>query len=249
MDRLGLLGFILALLVILGGQVLEGGHLAALVNIPAAIIVFGGTFAAVIIQTPVKTFVEALKNFVVAFNTPAVEFEKGKEQIVRWSSVARKDGLLGLENLLGKQKDPFVSKALELVVDGAEPATIRTNLMVEVEMMEHEAIQVSKVYEAMGGYAPTMGIVGAVMGLIHVMGNLQDPDLLGPGVATAFVATIYGVASANLLFLPVSYKLKSVFIKRSQFRIMYIEGMCAIAEGENPRIIEDKLDAFLHLAN
>ncbi len=247
MDRLGVFGFVLAIVVIVGGQLLEGGRLATLVNLPAALIVFGGTLAAVIIQTPMNTFIKAMQSIKTAFGTPQTGFEQGKDLIVRWSGIARKDGLLGLEDLAARQTDPFVQKALELVVDGAEPATIRSNLMVEVEMIEHDAIQVSKVYEAMGGYAPTMGIVGAVLGLIHVMGNLDNPDLLGPGVATAFVATIYGVASANLLFLPIASKLKAIFIRQSQYRVMFIEGMCSIAEGENPRIIESKLEAFLHL--
>jgi chemotaxis protein MotA len=247
MERLTLIGFILAIGALLGGQMLEGGSLSALVNMPALLIVLVGTIAAVMIQTPSNTLKRAIVNFKWMLVKPNYQFKDGKQQIVKWAEIARKDGLLGLENIIEKQKDPFIKKCLEFVVDGLEPHVIRSNLLAEVDMVEYESIQASRVYEAMGGYSPTMGIIGAVLGLIHVMGNLQNPDLLGPGVATAFVATIYGVAFANFLFIPVSNKLKAVVMRQSQFFIMYIEGVIAIADGDNPKVIAKKLDAYIHL--
>jgi chemotaxis protein MotA len=247
MERLTLFGFILAIVALLGGQMLEGGSLSALVNLPALIIVLLGTIAAVMIQTPSNTLKRALVSFKWMFVTPSFQFSDGKQQIVKWASIARKDGLLGLENIIDKQTDPFIRKSLEYVVDGLEPHVIRSNLLAEVDMLEYESIQASRVYEAMGGYSPTMGIIGAVLGLIHVMGNLQNPELLGPGVATAFVATIYGVAFANFVFIPVSNKLKSIVMRQSQFFIMYIEGVIAIADGDNPKVIAKRLDAYIHL--
>jgi chemotaxis protein MotA len=247
MERLTLFGFILAIVALLGGQMLEGGSLSALVNLPALLIVLVGTIAAVMIQTPSNTLKRAIVSFKWMFVKPSFRFTDGKQQIVRWAEIARKDGLLGLENAIEKENDPFIRKSLEYVVDGLETHVIRSNLLAEVDMVEYESIQASRVYEAMGGYSPTMGIIGAVLGLIHVMGNLQSPELLGPGVATAFVATIYGVAFANFLFIPVANKLKSVVMRQSQFFIMYIDGVIAIADGENPKVIAKKLDAYIHL--
>jgi chemotaxis protein MotA len=166
--------------------------------------------------------------------------------MVEWSQRARKEGLLGLEDVYEKEQDGFVRKGLQLLVDGSEPETIRHVLEVEMENREHLDTQAAKMFEGMGGYTPTIGIIGAVMGLIHVMQNLADPEKLGSGIATAFVATIYGVGLANLFLLPFANKLKSLVRREVQFRELVIEGIVAIAEGENPRNIEAKLQGFLH---
>lgn len=159
--------------------------------------------------------------------------------------VARKEGLLGLEAVSEGEPDLFVRKGLQLLVDGSEPDAIRSILEVELYAKEHHDTQAAKVFEAGGGYAPTIGIIGAVMGLIHVMQNLSDPSKLGSGIATAFVATIYGVGAANLFLLPIASKLKSVIHGQSQYREMVIEGIISITEGENPRDIEAKLRGYL----
>lgn len=159
--------------------------------------------------------------------------------------VARKEGLLGLEAVADAEPDPYARKGLQLLVDGAEPESIRSILEVDLYTQEARDIQAAKVFESMGGYAPTIGIIGAVMGLIHVMGNLADPSMLGSGIAVAFVATIYGVGFANLLLLPMGNKLKSIALRQSRYREMLLEGILSIAEGENPRSIELKLQGFM----
>jgi chemotaxis protein MotA len=159
--------------------------------------------------------------------------------------VARKEGLLGLENAADKERDLFIRKGMQLLVDGSEPEVIRAVLEVELDIREQRDIQAAKVFEGMGGYSPTIGIIGAVMGLIHVMQNLADPSKLGSGIATAFVATIYGVGLANLFLLPFGNKMKTLALNKSQYREMLIEGIVSIAEGENPRNIESKLQGYL----
>ena len=246
MDPLSLIGVILAFAAILGGNALEGGHLDSLVNGPAMLIVLGGTAGAVLIQTPVSVFLHAIKILGRVFITPKYDFIPTIEKIINWSHIARKEGLLGLETVSEAEKDLFVRRGVQLLVDGSEPDMIRSILEVEVDNNEHFDVQAAKVYEAMGGYSPTIGIIGAVMGLIHVMQNLADPGKLGAGIATAFVATIYGVGLANLFLLPMASKLKAQALGRSQFREMVIEGIVSIAEGENPRYIETKLRGYVN---
>jgi chemotaxis protein MotA len=166
------------------------------------------------------------------------------EQVTRWSSLARKEGLLALENEIATLRDPFVKKGLQLLVDGAEPMRLREVLEVELGTYEHHMKSSAKIWEAAGGYAPTIGILGAVMGLIHVMENLSDPSKLGAGIAVAFVATIYGVGSANLIFLPVAKKLLASIGNTVAVREMYIDGLVGIANGDNPRIIESRLQGY-----
>jgi len=176
---------------------------------------------------------------------PSNRLREGISQVINWSTIARKEGLLGLESLADLEADPFARKGLQLLVDGSEPEALRSILEVELVNREHADLMAAKVYESMGGYSPTIGIIGAVMGLIHVMGNLADPSRLGAGIAVAFVATIYGVALANLFLLPVAAKLKAVVMQQSKYREMMLEGLLSIAEGENPRSIEMKLEGFL----
>jgi len=244
-DVLSIIGLILGMTAILGGNALEGGHLDALFNGPALVIVVGGTLGASLLQTPMRDFLHALRLAGTVFITPKLETEASVEKLIGWSNLARKEGLLGLETILEDEQDLFMRKGMELLVDGNEPEVIRNILEVELDKHEYNDLAAAKVFEGMGGYAPTIGIIGAVMGLIQVMQNLADPSRLGAGIATAFVATIYGVGLANLFLLPFGNKIKSHALNRSQYREMIIEGIVSIAEGENPRNIESKLYGYL----
>lgn len=244
-DILTVVGILIALAAILGGNLLEGGKTQTLVQLTAFVIVLGGTLGAIMVQTQRSTFLRAMRMLPWVFSPPVIEYESTIKKIVSWSKTARKEGLLGLESIADAEKDGFSRKALQLLVDGSEPETIRSILEVDVNSHEETEINAANVFEAMGGYAPTIGIIGAVMGLIHVMNNLADPDALGAGIAVAFVATIYGVGLANLFFLPVSNKLKSLVAMRIRFYEMVMDGVSSIAEGENPRNIEIKLQGYL----
>jgi len=245
MDVLSVLGILLGFAAILGGNVLEGGQLSSLINLPALVIVFGGTLGATFLHFPPKIIWHSLKILWLIVMPRKLQLNKEINKIVEWSALARKEGLLGLEAVVDKENDPFAKKGLQLLVDGNEPDVIRDCMDVEIATIEHKEMQAAKVYEAMGGYSPTIGIIGAVVGLIQVMQNLADPELLGAGIATAFVATIYGVGFANLLFLPVANKLKFQAYALIQEKEMVLEGIAAIAEGENPRNIELKLSGYI----
>lgn len=245
MDVLSLLGIILAFAALLGGNLLEGGTLASLFNLPAALIVVGGTLAATILQTSGTLLKRAFRQSRWVFFPPYIGLHDSIGKIMDWSVRARKQGLLGLEAVAEKEPEPFARKGLQLLVDGAEPETIRSVLEVDLESREQQDLEAAQVFEAMGGYSPTIGIIGAVMGLIQVMTNLTDPSTLGTGIATAFVATIYGVALANLLFFPVANKMREIVRRRSRYEEMVIDGLIAIADGENPRAIEMRLRGFV----
>ena len=244
MDILTIIGVIIGFAAIIGGNFLEGGHLSALVNGPAALIVLGGTVGAAILQTPKDVLLRSVKLFVWMIKPPADDFDELHNKIVDWARVARKNGLLGLEKIAMVEVASYSKKGRQLLVDGNEPEQIRTIMELELYARERRNIEAAKVYEAMGGYAPTIGIIGAVMGLIHVMGNLADPSMLGGGIAVAFVATIYGVGIANLFFIPIANKLQAYARHESHVREMLIEGLMAIADGDNPRNISEKLQGF-----
>jgi chemotaxis protein MotA len=227
MDFLSIAGIVMAFGAILLGQYLEGGHLSSLLNGPAILIVGGGTVGAIMLQSPMPTFMRAIRMLVWLVMPPVPKSAETLERIVE------------------SEEHLFTRKGLQLLVDGNEPQTIRQTLEMDMEVRESRDLAAAKVYEGMGGYAPTIGIIGAVMGLIHVMGNLADPSKLGGGIAVAFVATIYGVGLANLFFLPAASKLKSVIRDQSRFEELVMEGIAAIAEGENPRIIEARLQGLV----
>lgn len=245
MDMLSLLGVIIAFAALVGGNVLEGGQLQTLLNGPAFLIVVGGSAGAVLLQTPMVIFVRALRNLRQVFVPPTVPIEATLKRLVDMSQRARHEGLLGLENAANKETDPFVRKGMQLLVDGSEPEELRHTLELEIDARERRDLLAAKVFESMGGYTPTIGIIGAVMGLIHVMQNLAEPSKLGSGIATAFVATVYGVGFANLLLLPIANKLKNLAAAQAHYREMVVEGLVAISEGENPRLIETRLRGFL----
>lgn len=245
MDILSVIGIVLGLVAIIGGAVAKGAGLSSLWSAAAFIIVIVGTLAAILVQTPMRTFRRALQIFVWIVKPPEDPGRQLLTQIVNWSTRARKDGLLGLENDISKLSDPFLRKGLQMLVDGNEPDTLRKVLEIDLTSQEQTDLAAAKVFEGMGVYAPTLGIIGAVLGLMAVMQNLADPSKLGVGIAAAFTATIYGIASANLFFLPVAAKLKSVIRQRARTRELVIEGLIAIAEGENPRNLESRLQGYL----
>jgi len=245
MDILSILGVILGFAALMGGNFLEGGTFATLVNGPAALIVFGGTIGAAILQTPREGIRRSFAISKWIFLPPSVQLKSGIEKVVDWSKVARKQGLLGLENASEKELDPFSRKGLQLLVDGTDVDVIRHVLDTDLTVAEQRDVEAAQFYESMGGYAPTIGIIGAVIGLIHVMRHLADPAELGPGIAVAFVATIYGVALANLFLLPIANKLRACVKEQSLYRELIVAGICSIADGENPKTIEMKLSGFL----
>jgi chemotaxis protein MotA len=245
MDIVSIIGILLALGAILGGQILEGGHVGSLLQLTAFIIVMGGTVGAIMLQSSVQVFLQGIKLLKWVILPPKLAPEDLIEQVIGWSTTARKGGLLALEPQLDELEDPFSKKGLQMLVDGAEPEKIREALEVEIGTYEKHNIDAAKVWQGAGGYAPTIGILGAVMGLIHVMENLSDPAKLGGGIAVAFVATIYGVGSANLFFLPICNKLRSIIEQQVVMREMLIEGLVSIANGENPRVIEAKLQGYI----
>lgn len=245
MDSISLIGLALGLGAILVGQALEGGHISSLVQPTAFLIVIGGTLGAVMLQSPLRVFTDGMKMARWVFQPPALTHTAMIEQIVGWSVVARKEGLLALETQLDAIPDPFIRKGIQLLVDGVEPERLREVLEVEISTWEGQMKQAAKIWEGAGGYAPTVGILGAVMGLIHVMENLSDPGKLGSGIAVAFVATIYGVGSANLVFLPIAKKLLAHIGRLVSMREMLVDGLVGIANGDNPRIIESRLQGYV----
>jgi len=246
LDILSIVGLVLALNAILVGAVLKGAGIMALVSAAAFMIVIVGTIAAICIQTPLPVMRRALKIFPWVMRPPPRDGTVLIAKIVEWSNTARKQGLLGLEPVIMRETDEFVKKALQLVVDGSEPESISTAMYVDLNMREQADTTAAKVFEGMGVYSPTLGIIGAVLGLMAVLQNLADPSKLGHGIAAAFTATVYGIGLANLFFLPVAAKLKVIIQRQTQFREMVIDGMLSIAQGENPRAIEAKLQGYLH---
>lgn len=247
MDKISIIAIIGGLTAILAGQALEGGHLSSLLQATAFMIVIGGTASAVMLQSTPKQFLTGLRMISWVFHPPLHDQERLIRDIVSWSQAARRGGLLSLEGYVTTQKDLFIRKGLQMLADGAEPQIIRDVLETEIGIFEHARKQAVKIWESAGGYSPTMGILGAVLGLIHVMENLSDPSKLGGGIAVAFVATVYGVGIANLFFLPVANKLKNLIRVEVNMKELTVEGLISIANGENPRIIEARLRSFLGL--
>jgi len=243
---LSLVGIILALVALLVGAVLKGAGLHALLSWAALMIVIVGTFAAILVQTPGKVMKRAFSIVPWVFRSPVPDRRAIIDRMVEWSQVARRQGLLGLEPMLDGENDEFIRKGLQLVVDGSEPEAIRSIMEIELESREAADLRAARVFEGMGIYAPTLGIVGAVLGLMSVMQNLTDPSKLGTGIAAAFTATVYGIGLANLFLLPMANKLKTAAQSLTQVREMVIEGLISIAQGENPRSIDYRLQSYLH---
>jgi chemotaxis protein MotA len=237
-------GIAAAVGLILLGQALEGGHVGSVLQATAALIVFGGTLGAVMVNFPLKDIICGLKMMKLAFLNPKNDIEDLVKQIVDLAGVARRDGVLALEQRLPNIQDEFLRRAVGFIVDGVDSAVTRDALETEIHHHFETDCMGAKVYEAAGGYAPTVGILGAVLGLIHVMENLNDPSKLGGGIATAFVATIYGVGGANIIFLPFANKIKRKLTLQKDRRTLIAEGVLSIQAGLNPRVLEEKIRAY-----
>lgn len=246
MDLTTILGLALGLLGLVGGYMMDGGHLSSLIIPSAMIIVFGGTFGAVAVSFPGSTLAKIPTALGIAFKHNKRDPSSTIDEIVDMASIARREGVLALEQRAQEHPNPFLKDGLTMVVDGTDPELTRQILELEMDAVEHNAGQMARVFEAGGGYAPTMGIIGTVMGLIHVLGNLSDPNSLGPAIAVAFTATLYGVMSANVIYLPLANKIKIRGKEQISEMELMLEGILALQAGENPQLIKKKLASFIH---
>jgi chemotaxis protein MotA len=231
---------------VFGGAALEGLHMGALVQPTAALIVLGGTAAATFVSFPMGTLIQAMKDVKKVFLPGKDDPEAVIKNIINYAAKARRNGLISLEQEAQTVKDSFTKKGISLVVDGIDPQKLRETMEIELGSFEEHGKGSVEVFESAGGFAPTIGIIGAVLGLIHVMSNLSDPSKLGGGIAVAFVATIYGLMTANIFCIPFGTKLKHRLKEELLQKEMVIEGLIAIQNGENPHFIEQKLRAYLH---
>jgi len=244
-DKSSISGIILALGGIFAGLLLEGGNLRQILQPTAAMIVFGGTLGAVMLQFPLAVVLHAIRRLGSVFTSSARDPQETIRRLVQYAQKARREGIVSLDGELPQIQDPFLKKSLMLAVDGTEPQELRCIMELELNNQAEYEEQVPQVFESAGGFAPTIGIIGAVLGLIQVMQHLDKIDEVGRGIAVAFVATIYGVGSANLLYLPVAGKMKIRIREEQILREMTLEGVASILEGMNPRILETKLLGFL----
>jgi chemotaxis protein MotA len=245
MDIASIGGIALAIIGILSGMLIEGGSIAQITQPTAAMIVVGGTMGAVMLQFPLNIFISAFKQASTIFFSHGSDGEVVVAQIVAFANKARKSGIVSLDNDLASVEDPFLKQALMLAIDGTEPSEVRKIMQLELDNKAEMEEKIPQVFEAAGGYSPTVGIIGAVIGLIQVMQNLDNITEVGRGIAVAFVATIYGVALANLVFLPAAGKLKIRHREEQMIKEMVLEGVISILEGMNPRMIETKLRTYL----
>jgi chemotaxis protein MotA len=248
-DKASLIGITLAAGGILAGLLLEGGNLGQILQPTAAMIVFGGTLGAVMIQFPLPMILLAVRQLGLVFFNPQRDPQATIHQLVQYAQKARREGIVSLDSDLEGIEDPFLKKTLMLAIDGTEPQELRNMIELELDNQAEYEEQVPQVFESAGGFAPTVGIIGAVLGLIQTMQHLDKIDEVGRGIAVAFVATIYGVGSANLLYLPMAGKMKLRMRDRQIMREMTLEGVVSILEGMNPHMLETKLFGFLTEAN
>jgi chemotaxis protein MotA len=229
---------------IIGGLLIEGGKLKDVAQFTAGLIVLGGTAGAVMVSTPMHVLMGAVRRLAGVFFDATRPMNGLLDEMIEYATKARKQGLVSLEQQALTITDPFLKKAMNLAVDGTDIQEIRKMLELEIDLDQHHAEAEAKVFEHAGGYAPTVGIIGAVLGLIQVMKNLANIDEVGHGIAVSFVATVYGVGLANLLLLPAATKIKSRARSETQRKELILEGVCAIVEGLNPKLIRSKLEAY-----
>jgi chemotaxis protein MotA len=240
-----IIGIVLAIIGIAVAYVMEGGNPAAIIIPPPFLLVMLGTLGATMAAVGLKPCIGIPKMYILAFTSPAIDRPKAIRALVRMAERARREGLLALEEEAQTVDDPFIQKGVRLVVDGTDPELVKDILDLEVESMAGRHHHMANAFQQAGGFAPTVGIIGTILSLVHVLGHLDNPDTIGPAIASAFVATLFGVASANLFFLPVAQKLKALSTEESEAKTMIIEGILSIQAGDNPRIVEEKLKTFL----
>ncbi len=244
MDLATVIGLLLGWGAVLAAAILEGTELAHLVNVSAFVLVIGGTFGATMVGFPLKKMIGLAMVTKNAFFGKAMEAGEMIKQIVNFARKARRDGILALEDEARKLDNRLLQTGVQLIVDGTPEEAVRGILETEVLSMQERHGESVAIFNAMGGFAPTMGVIGTVMGLVHMLGNLSDPGKMGPMIAAAFIATLYGVAFANLLFLPIGQKLKAKSAEEVAVYEMMIEGILSIQAGDNPRLVETKMMAF-----
>ena len=245
MDIGTIAGLVIAAAAIVLGLILEGGKVGQILQPTAALIVFGGTFGAILVQFPVAVVLAALRSLMSIFFVPKSDPRGVIQEIVTIAFKARREGIVSLDSELDKVENPFMKKALMLAVDGTEPGELRKMMELEMGNQGENEDNIPKVFESAGGFSPTIGIIGAILGLIQVMQHLDNIDEVGKGIAVAFVATVYGVGAANLFLLPAAGKLRIRIREEQVIREMMLEGVISLLEGMNPRMIETKLDSFL----
>jgi chemotaxis protein MotA len=231
--------------VLLLAVIMEGGNPMAFINIPSFLVVFGGTLAATLASTKASMLGTAVKTAKLALTGCEIDHAEGSKEMVKLAEKARKEGLLALENDLSELDDDYTKKGLQLVVDGADSDLVRSILQSEVDGMAERHSHNANFWSTAGGFAPTLGILGTVMSLVHVLEHLDAPGSLGKSISGAFIATLYGVGSANLLFLPISNKLKEISAAEIEYRTMQLEGILSIQAGDNPRLLAEKLETFI----
>ncbi|GAB6183537.1 flagellar motor protein [Thermodesulfovibrio hydrogeniphilus] len=245
MDFIALIGLIIGIGAVIAGNIVEGGTSAHLVQAAAAIIVFGGTLGAVVFSFPLKDLINALQSLKFIFINRKINYDETVETILELLVIARRKGLLALQEEIEKLSDPFLKRGLMYVIDGVSPAIIKDSLYQEIYSFEEIIRRASKVYDAAGGYAPTIGIIGAILGLIQVLKNVTEPSIIAKGIATAFVATIYGVGSANLIFIPMAKRIINKLEDEVLLMELMVEGILGIESGMNPYFLRAKLEAFI----
>jgi chemotaxis protein MotA len=245
MDIFAVVGMFLGIGLILLGQAMEGGNIGQLLQITAAFIVLGGTTGAIVLSFPMPTIISALKMLKNVFMPPKVDFNALITEIGGFAQKARKEGIIALEKEANNASDSLLTLGLGAVADGTDPTLVREMMENQIDQLEAYVNNAAKVFESFGGYSPTLGIIGAVMGLIQVMQNLSDPSKLGAGIAVAFVATIYGLFAANLVMIPLGTRIKFIYQKVFLYKNMILEGVLSIQAGESPVLIERKLRSFM----
>lgn len=245
MDIASVLGTIMGISAVVGGQVLEGGHVGQIMQGTAALIVFGGTFGAMLVSYPTSDIKRAFGLIPLIYKNVNMDVRPVIDEIIRIATIARKEGVLAVEGQRESIQDPLFKKTIKYVIDGFEPNTVKEIIDTEIYLVFEEEEMAGKVFEGAGGYAPTIGIIGAVLGLIHVMSMLNDPSKIGEGIAVAFVATVYGVGISNLILIPWGTKLKRKAAQRMIAKEVVKLGVVGIQEGLNPHFLQEKLEVFV----
>lgn len=249
MNKLGFLGFVIIATSILFAQSYHGSSIAGLFDLPAFLIVFGGTMGAILVQTSSKQLLHALSLLPQLFTSPKFSLLKQSQQLQKWSKKSRQHGLLSLQKEESNSLDPFTQKGLSMLIDGCDQMILQDILQQDIDLDSEHHERSAQIYESMGGYSPTIGIIGAVLGLIQAMAYLDQPEKLGAGIAIAFIATIYGVGFANFIYLPIANKIRLHYQFVALYREMTLIGLLAIAHGDNNLLLERRLNGYINRAS